>query len=86
MTNQRQHVPVGARDRLGRGKAEIHLMSKGDFDRRLDEMAAGRAPRDFFYGFLGLVEKGYDARFQRTDRPYTGLGGAFATWCERARA
>ncbi|MDA0219556.1 MAG: glycosyltransferase family 4 protein [Proteobacteria bacterium] len=86
MTSQQQHVPAGARERLGKGPAEIQLMSKGDFDHRLDEMAAGRAPRDFFYGFLGLVEKGYDARFQRTDRPYTGLGGAITTWRERLRA
>ena len=49
-------VPAGARARLGRGPAAIQLFSKGDFDRRLTEMEEGRAPRDFFYGFLGLVE------------------------------
>lgn len=86
MTQDRQLVPAGARDRLGRGPAEIQLMSKGDFGHRLEEMSAGRAPRDFFYGFLGLVEKGYDARFQQTARPYDGLGGAIATASERLRA
>ena len=86
MTDQHQHVPAEARNRLGRGAAEIQLMSKGDFERRLAEMAAGRAPRDFFYGFLGLVDKGYDARFQRTDRPYPGIGGAIAGARERLRA
>ena len=86
MNDHYQHVPEGARERLGRGAAAIQLMSKGDFDHRLDEMAAGRAPRDFFYGFLGLVEKGYDARFQRSDRPYPGIGGAIRTSRERLRA
>lgn len=79
------HVPPQTRQRLGRGQAAIQLLSKGDHAARLDAMAAGTAPRDFFYGFLGLVENGYDARFQRTDAPYRGLGGRIATGLERLR-
>jgi len=80
------HVPREIRQRLGRGQAAIQLLSKGDLAGRLDAMAAGTAPRDFFYGFLGLMEKGYDARFQRTDAPYAGLNGLLSTGMERLRA
>jgi len=68
-------VPAEAAGRLGRGPAAIQCLTKGRFDRRLQEMAEGRAPRDFFYGFLGLLERGHDARFQQTDGAYDGAAG-----------
>ena len=69
-------VPDGAAGRLGRGAAAIQLFTKGGFDQRLVEAGEGRVPRDFFYGFLGLVARGYDARWQRTDGAYRGAGAA----------
>jgi len=69
--------------RMGRGRAAIQLLSKGDFAGRLADMEAGRAPREFLYGFPHLVERGYDVRFQRSDGPYSGLVGRFAHRRER---
>jgi glycosyltransferase involved in cell wall biosynthesis len=77
------NVPTQAASRLGRGKAEIQCLTKGRFDARLADMAEGLSPRDFFYGFLGLVERGYDARFQQTDAPYQGVIGQVAHVHER---
>lgn len=76
-------VPPQAASRLGRGKARIQCLTKGRFDARLADMAEGLSPRDFFYGFLGLVERGYDARFQQTDAPYQGVIGQVAHLHER---
>ena len=76
-------VPVEAALRLGRGPAAIQCLTKGRFDTRLADMAEGRSPRDFFYGFLGLVERGHDARFQQTDGAYDGFSGRLVHGCER---
>lgn len=76
-------VPAEAAARLRPGTAEIQCLTKGQFDARLADMAEGVSPRDFFYGFLGLVERGYDARFQRTDAPYQGFVGQVAHLHER---
>ena len=67
-------VPETAAARLGRGPAAIQLFTKGGFAERLKDAGEGRVPRDFFYGFLGLVGRGYDARWQRTDAAYEDAG------------
>ncbi|MEM7122389.1 MAG: glycosyltransferase family 4 protein [Pseudomonadota bacterium] len=69
-------VPDGAAGRLGRGTAAIQLFTKGAFDQRLIGAGDGRVPRDFFYGFLGLIARGYDARWQQTDGAYAGAGAS----------
>ncbi|MBN33489.1 MAG: hypothetical protein CMM46_01685 [Rhodospirillaceae bacterium] len=76
-------VPIGAASRLGRGPAAIQCLTKGRFDTRLVDMAEARSPRDFFYGFLGLIERGHDARFQQTDGAYDGLAGKMVHGHER---
>ncbi len=81
-------VPAAAETarRLERGPAAVLLLSKGDLRERADDVAKGEAPADFYYGFLGLVRDGVDARMQSTSARYTGVAGQLHHVAERAWA
>lgn len=55
--------------------AEITSFDKGGRESRRALVAAGRAPRDFFYGVLELQEQGYDIEEMSSAVPYTGVAG-----------
>ena len=72
--------------RLGPGPADVMLLTKGGLRERIHDAMAGAAPRDFYYGFLGLLEGGVDARMQSTSAPYPGLPGSIHRVAERVWA
>ncbi len=59
------------------------LLTKGGLLERAEAVAAGTAPRDFFYGFLGLLARGLDARMVSTSAGYSGMAGAAHRFAER---
>ncbi len=77
---------AAAAERLGCGPANVVLLSKGGLRERLDDVIAGAAPADFYYGFLGLVRDGVDARMQSTSARYTGAAGHVHHVAERVWA
>ncbi len=62
------------------------LLTKGGLEERAGAVAAGTAPRDFFYGFLGLLARGVDARMVCTSAPYPGVAGMAHRFAERVYA
>ncbi|MCR4378630.1 MAG: glycosyltransferase family 4 protein [Rhodospirillales bacterium] len=71
------------KERLGPAPAKFLLMTKSGLAERVDDVSHGQAPREFFYNFFDLVEKGYDARIMNTSAPYTGVDGYLARLRER---
>ena len=72
-----------AADRLGPGPADVLLLTKSGLESRIDSIANGEAPRDFFYNFLGLLEQGVDVRIMNTSERYSGLAGNASHLAER---
>ncbi len=72
------------KERLSPGPARVVLMTKSGLAERMGDIAEGEAPRDFFYNFIDLVERGYDARMLNTSSSYTGLMGKISRARERA--
>jgi glycosyltransferase involved in cell wall biosynthesis len=62
------------------------LFTKGTLHERIDDGIAAAAPRDFYYGFLALLQNGIDARMQSTSAPYPGRLGPAHRFAERVWA
>lgn len=86
MSKASEEICQEVKHRLGPAPARILLMSKSGLFERVDEIARGEAPREFFYNFFDLVEKGCDARMTNTSSPYSGVDGSLSRLGERAWA
>ena len=78
--------PYCAAARLGPGPAAVMLLTKGGLRERVDDALTGATPGDFYYGFLGLLRDGVDARMQSTSAPYPGVSGFIHRLAERVWA
>lgn len=83
MTFASQSLCQNVKERLGQAPASLLLMTKSGLAERVDDVGKGEAPREFFYNFFDLVEKGYDARMTNTSSPYSGVDGSLARLKER---
>ena len=56
---------------------KIVCVDKGGRNERLTLIKKGKAPRDFFYGSLGLKDKGFVVKHLSSNISYSGLIGKF---------
>lgn len=68
---------------LGSEQAEIFLFTKSGLSERVDMVATGHAPRDFFYNFFDLIEKQVDVCMLNTSVGYQGMRGCVSYLGER---
>lgn len=65
-------------DRLSRGESRIIIYSKGGLRERLGAALNHDAPKDFYYGFIELLEKGFDVRIFSSSESYVvGINSYF---------
>lgn len=57
------------------GAADTIIYTKGGLKNRLSDVNENKSPRDFYYGFLGLLDKGYDLRMLSISDDYPGVIG-----------
>ena len=69
--------------RLERGDAEIIIYSKGGLKERLADVNSNQSPRDFYYGFLGLLEQGHDLSMFSISDEYPGFNGKIRRFNEK---
>lgn len=70
--------------RIGPEDASVLVIAKGGRGQRWDKLERGEeAPREFFYGFLGLGAAGVRAAMMSSDTAMPGLAGSIAAALER---
>lgn len=66
--------------------SQVILFHKGGREDRRALVAAGEAPRDFFYGFLAAERDGFDIEWESTAEDYPESGGSVRRLMERAHS
>ena len=61
---------------------KILCLFKGGRKDRIEMVSKGRAPQDFFYGTLGLKEKGFEVVYGSSNVKYKGILGKFYHFSE----
>lgn len=77
---------VDLEGRLKPGPTDVLLFSKGGLRERAEEATRGDAPKDFYYGLLGLLADGIDARMLSFAEPYANWSGPLRRGGERVWA